>query len=123
MTRKRKRRSSRRRRLLIVDASVESREASTAQLLGEGYDLIATDSMDAACALVCAGQPELVLINLSVFPAKSLGRLGQVLSLRRHIRVLGVVWQFTADGPPATRVVRLPHGEALTSGFQFSHPN
>jgi len=123
MTRKRRRRSSRQRRLLIVDASVESREAAMAQLLGEGYELIATDSVDAACALVWAGQPELVLINLSVFPVESLDKLGRALSLRRGIRVVGIVSQFTTDAPPATWVVRLPRGEALTFGFQFSHPN
>jgi hypothetical protein len=94
-----------------------------AQLVEEGYELIATDSMDTACAIVLVGQPELVLINLSVFPVESLGRLGRVLSFRHRIRVLGVVSQFTADAPPATRVVRLPRGEALTFGFQRSHPN
>lgn len=117
------RRRARQRRILIVDAAAESREAAIAQLVDEGYELIATGSVDAACALVWAGQPELVLINLSVFSVESLDQLGRALSLRSRIRVVGIVSQFTTDAPPATWVVRLPRGEALTFGFEFSHPN
>lgn len=118
-----RRRSSRRKRILVVDTVVESRDAAVRQLWREGYELTATDSMDAACAIVWAGQPELVLINLSAFPVLSLCKLGRALSHRRNIRVLGLVSQFRADGMPTTRVVRLPRGDALTFGFQFSHPN
>jgi response regulator RpfG family c-di-GMP phosphodiesterase len=121
--RRQRRRSSRRLCILIIDPSAESREAAARQLWEEGYELTATDSMDAACAMVWAGQPHLVLINLSAFPALSLCRLGRCLSLRRNIRVLGLVSQFTTDAPPLTRVVRLPGGDALTFGFQSSHPN
>jgi CheY-like chemotaxis protein len=122
-TRKRPRRSQRQRRILIVDPSVESRDAAVGQLVAEGYELFATDSMDAACALVWAGQPEVVLVNLSAFPVMSLCKLGRALSNRRNIRVLGIVWQFLANASPVSRVLRLPPGEALTFGFQFSHPN
>jgi CheY-like chemotaxis protein len=121
--RRQRRRSSGRRRILVVDTAVESRDAAVRQLWGEGYELTATGSMDAACAIVWAGQPELVLINLSAFPVLSLCKLGRALSHRRNIRVLGLVSQFTADVAPITRVVRLPCGDALTFGFQFSHPN
>jgi DNA-binding NtrC family response regulator len=118
-----RRRSSRPRRILIVDTSDESREATMAQLLREGYEVIATDSVGAACALVCMAEPQLVHIKLSAFPGKSLGSLGRVLSRRRDIRVLGLVSQFSADAPPFAWVVRLPHGDALAFGVQSSHPN
>jgi PleD family two-component response regulator len=122
-TRGRRRRSSPRRRILIVDTSAESRDAAVRQLWEEGYELTATDSLDAACAIVGEGQPHLVLINLSAFPVLSLCKLGRALSFRRNIRVLGIVSQFIAGAPPRVQVVRLPRGDALTFGFQFSHSN
>jgi len=117
------RRASRRRRILILDTSAESRDAAVRQLWDEGYELTATDSLDAACAMVWAGHPHLVLINLSAFPVLSLCKLGRALSLRRNIRVLGIVSQFMAGAPPVAQVIRLPHGDALTFGFQYSRPN
>lgn len=93
------------------------------QLGNEGYELFATGSLDVACALALAGQMEVILINFSAFPARSLSKLGRALAHRRRIRVLGMVSQFMAGASMVTRVLRLRHVEALTLGFQSSHPN
>jgi DNA-binding response OmpR family regulator len=110
-------------RLLIVDTARESRDAVVEQLVDEGYELFATGSLDVACALALAGQMEVILIHLSAFPARSLGKLGRALAHRRRIRVLGLVSQFMGGASMVTRVLRLPRAEALTFGFQSSHPN
>jgi DNA-binding NtrC family response regulator len=114
---------SRQRSVLIVDPSVESRDPVIDELDRNGYELFATGSMDAACALVSVGQPELVLVNLSAFSAKSLGRLGRALSRRRRIRVVGMVSQFSPDGGTTVRVIRLPRGELLVLALELSRPN
>jgi hypothetical protein len=121
--RKRPRGPSRQHRILILDPSSEPRDAAIGLLLKEGYELFVTGSVDAACALVRTGQPEVILINLSAFPALSLCKLSQALSQRRRIRVLGLVWQYRGDGPPVTQVLHLDSGEVVTFGFQYSYPN
>jgi PleD family two-component response regulator len=112
-----------RRWILVVDPAVESRLAAVDPLVEEGYDLVATGSMDAACALVSTGRPDLVLVNLSAFSVASLTRLGQALSSRGNVRILGLVSHHTAGGPPVSRVVRLPDSHALIYGLQSPRPN
>jgi hypothetical protein len=106
-----------------VDPSAESRLASVDPLVEEGYDLLATSSIDAACALISTGRPMLVLVNLSVFSVASLSRLGQALSVRPNVRILAMVSQHTAGAPTTGRVVRLTDWQALIYGLQSPRPN
>jgi DNA-binding NtrC family response regulator len=109
--------------ILVVDPSADSRLASVDPLIDEGYDLVATGSIDSACALVSTARPVVVLVNLSAFSVASLTRLGQALSARSKVRILGMISHHTAGGPPVRRVVRLPGWHALTYGLQPLRPN
>jgi hypothetical protein len=106
-----------------VDPAAEAPLAAVDPLVEEGYDLVATGSMDTACALVSTGRPQLVLVNLSAFSVAALIRLGQALSSRRKVRILGMVSHHTAGGPPVSRVVRLPGWHTLAHGLQSPRPN
>jgi hypothetical protein len=93
----RRARASARPRTIVVDTAVEVREEIVRQLAADGYQSIATASMDVVCTLVQTGQVDLVLINLSAFPADALRRLGLALAARRQVRLYAMAMLISAE--------------------------
>lgn len=127
--------------ILVIDPSAEMRHALQDNLAAQGYQSIATNSMRAACLLLQAARVEMVLVNVSAFPAASLRDLGRALRRQRDVRLLATVSQVTMALDPLDRagsagdqlpspgehrttlVLRLSGPAQLTVGLENIHPN
>ena len=128
--------------ILVIEPSADMRHALQDNLAAQGYQAIATNSMKAACLLLQAARVEMVLVNVSAFPAASIRDLGRALRNQRDVRLLATVSQVTmaldpldagpgsagdqlaAPGEHRTTVLlRLSGPAQLTLGLENIHPN
>jgi hypothetical protein len=106
---------------LVVDTSVDVREAVVGELSGAGHQAIATNSVAVACALVQAGLVDVLFLNVSAFPREALRRLGHALSARPQVKLFAMAILVSAEaivdplGPPAHGRVGPPAAGALGS--------
>jgi hypothetical protein len=91
-------------RTIVVDTADEACRSLVRELESDGYDAISTASTDFACALVEAGQIDILFINVSAFPAESLRQVGRALSARQGVKLIAMALLMTAervhDSPP-----------------------